>query len=565
MRNGGILSKLVTIAFIGVFGQMLASGLTLSLCYRIMIDDRTREIEHITETGRSLLTAAYDKVQTGEWTEAEAKEKAFAEIEKMRFDKKNYLFVYGFDGEAIVSPGHRERLGKNFYDLKASDGTPFIARMSEAAQKGGGAVHYITNKIGEKTESPKISYAMGFDPWKIFIGAGIYVDDVDARFRNEALQAAAGIIVLMLVGLGVTWWIARSLTRPLQGLTEAAEQLGGATARVEIPGVARRDEIGNLARSIENLHLEALEADKLRQQNEAQRKQAVEEHRQSLAAMAAEFKASAMSIVDAVTASAKELRSTAGDMTTSLRQTVGQMAAVSAASEETSANIQTVASAAEELAASTAEIERRVTDQTRIAERADAEARAASAGMQGLSEAAHRIGEVVELISSIAEQTNLLALNATIEAARAGEAGKGFVVVANEVKSLANQTARATNDIGVQIAAVQNETRKAVSAITGIADVVQEIKAISASIASSVEQQGNATKEIAQNVAEGARGTTEVSQNINQISGAATTNQEASERVAAASSNLASDADRLDHELERFLAGLSNTQSGATS
>jgi methyl-accepting chemotaxis protein len=266
-----------------------------------------------------------------------------------------------------------------------------------------------------------------------------------------------------------------------------------------------------------------------------------------------DFEANVKAVVDTVASASTELQSNAQSMSATAEETNRQSSAVAAASEQATANVQTVASAAEELASSVAEIGRQVSQSASIAAMAVDEAKRTDATVQGLSEAAQKIGEVVRLISDIASQTNLLALNATIEAARAGEAGKGFAVVASEVKSLANQTAKATEEIAAQIGAIQSSTNDAVGAIQSIGKTIGEINDIASSISAAVEEQGAATREIARNVQEASQGTTEVSSNIAGVTQAAGETGSAASQVLSAAGELSSQAERLKAEVESFL------------
>jgi methyl-accepting chemotaxis protein len=274
---------------------------------------------------------------------------------------------------------------------------------------------------------------------------------------------------------------------------------------------------------------------------------------ETLRKLADGFSATVGAIVDTVSSASTELEASAGTLTGTAEQTQARSGAVAAAAEQASANVQSVASAAEEMTSSVHEISRQVQESSKIASAAVTQAQETDARINALSQAAGRIGDVVKLITAIAEQTNLLALNATIEAARAGEAGRGFAVVASEVKQLASQTAKATEEISVQIAGMQTATQESVAAIKQIGDTIGQISEISAAIAAAVEEQGAATSEIARNVGEAAKGTAQVASNIVEVNSGAGETGAASTEVLAAARSLSGESNRLKLEVDKFL------------
>jgi methyl-accepting chemotaxis protein len=378
------------------------------------------------------------------------------------------------------------------------------------------------------------------------------------RTRSESTLLLALHSALLAAGIAlalVTFWVVLiRVVRPLTGMTAAMRRLAGGDTSVAVVGVGRRDEIGEMAKAVEVFKNNAVEMTRLQVEQEELKRQAERDRRRAAHELADSFEATVKEVVGSVSSSSTEMEATAQSMSSTADRTKHQALAVAAACEEASANVETVAAAAEELTASVAEIGRQVEQASRIAQSATEQGARTDATVHGLATAAQRIGEVVALIDDIASQTNLLALNATIEAARAGEAGKGFAVVASEVKALASQTARATEDIRSQIAAIQGATDTAVTAIREICGTIVEINSISAAITSAVEEQGAATQEIARNIQEAARGTEQVSANIGGVTTSTADTGAAASQVLSSANELAQQSARLTAEVDRFLA-----------
>ncbi len=362
------------------------------------------------------------------------------------------------------------------------------------------------------------------------------------------LSLAAAVIAVALLA----WLIARGIATPLTGMTTAMSRLAAGDTSLQVPSLGRKDEIGNLASALQVFKQNKVDADRIAA-DQAREQEAKLRRQQQVDAFIAAFDQSSKQSLGTATSAATQLEATAKTLSATAEETSHQTTAVAAASEEAAANVQTVAAAAEELSSSVGEISRQVAEAAQIATRAVDAAKKTDGTVQGLADAAQKIGNVVSLINDIAGQTNLLALNATIEAARAGEAGKGFAVVASEVKNLASQTAKATEEIGGQINAMQSVTNDAVAAIRSIATTIDQISQISNAISTAVDQQGAAVKEIARNVEEAASGAREVTRNIDGVSQSASQTGQSAGEVFGATRQLAQSSADLKSQIEDFL------------
>jgi methyl-accepting chemotaxis protein len=419
---------------------------------------------------------------------------------------------------------------------------------------------YATTAVNLQAETKKLSEifaAMEDDLQTVFAMAseGVAAARADQLRVHGVMQTAmlivAGALIAMAIGFG--WIVARSITRAIGSLAGCMERLAGGDKKVIVDGAELRTEVGAMARAVEVFKQQAIENDHLSAEQAKAAERLTEERRRTMQQLADDFEASLSGVVKSVTGASDGLRTTAQSMSATAQQASNQASAVKHAADAAAVNVQTVASAAEELSSSIDEISRQVNQSTEITGRAVSEADNASSTVEGLAQAAQRIGDIINLIQDIAEQTNLLALNATIEAARAGEAGKGFAVVASEVKNLATQTAKATEEISKQIGDMQSATGLTVTSITSVRKIIDEIGQNATTIASAVEEQTAATSEITRHAQGVASSTQEVTDNIGGVTEAAADTGKASHEVLKASEELSSQSSLLRGKVEDFL------------
>ncbi|MBR0778527.1 cache domain-containing protein [Bradyrhizobium diazoefficiens] len=549
--------KLVLIVGISLVGMIALVPIALSTLRAQMMTDRQAKTQHMVDIGYGILMHSQKLESEGKLSREQAQAAAIAELKSLRYDKVEYFWVNDMAPKMIMHPIKPELDGKDLSGMKDPEGNAlFVGFVDVVKKQGAGFYSYLWPKPGFDKPVAKISYVKGFAPWGWIIGTGIYLDDVDVAFRQATTTFGLVCLVVFVLVLGASFVIGRSVTQPLAKITALTERLAAGDSAFDVPYTNRRDEVGGLAKALAVFKDNASAVRQMHAEQDELKRKADDEKHKTMADLATKFEASVQAVVRDVFNEAREMQQAAQGMSETANKATDRASFVATACQQASSNVQTVASAAGQLSSSISEISQRVARAASVADKAAADGQRTNDTVQGLATAAHKIGEVIDLINQIASQTNLLALNATIEAARAGEAGKGFAVVASEVKSLATQTAKATDEIGAQITAIQAETNQVVGNIESIRKTIMEVNEISSSIAAAVGEQGAATQAIAHSVREAASGTDQVSQNISGVTDATAETGQAAGQVLQSSGRLTQKLQSLQDEVSAFVAGV---------
>ena len=542
-----LLLILPSLTLVAIAGTAYLSLVALGGAVQTQAEGRARAM---TEAAAAVIAMFEQQAANGTITVAAAQTAARDAVRSMRFDNGNYVHVLDQAGNSLAHP---KLEGTNVWGLRDPDGVAIVQGQIAAARSGPGLSYFRFPKPGFAEPVRKAAYTVLTKGWGWVVSSGVYLDDVDLAQRAQLVRVAPVVGLLTALSVGAALLIGRRISKRIADVAGATQRIAAGEHGVVIPGLGNDGAIGTMASAVEVLQQRSLEAVRLAHEQEELKAAVAAERQVMLQRLADAFEANVGDLVRQLADRSSQLEVTSRGMARSAGVARERAASVADAAQSASSSVQSAAASAEQLSSSINEIARQVGHSATMSSRAVEDAGTANATVRALSESAERIGQVVGLISNIAKQTNLLALNATIEAARAGEAGKGFAVVASEVKSLAAQTAEATDEIGAQIGQIQSATRLSADAIGGITATISEMSAVALAIAGAVEQQGAATSEIARSVQRTAQATQDVTDHIAGVSQVAKDTGAATDLVLQAASGLAQQTDGITAELQNFI------------
>ena len=534
---------------------VLSTAFSASMLHARMMEGRVDKLRAVVQSTIALARGLENQVTAKTITREQAIGQLRSVLHLMRFDGgSGYISVSSLDGMVIIQSADPSREGKPV-TAKDSSGRPLNSLYAEALRNSDeGVVSYSFPKPGQTEPLPKIAFAARFAPWQAVFLSGAYTDDLDAAYNSLLLRLGLVGGLILLLTLPVAWLVSRDIRKALGDLRDTMTGLANGDLTVAIPDTARQDELGGMARAVAVFKENAVRMEALQHEQQAERQRGIEEKRQSLLGLADRFDKEVRGVAETVATAGGQMGEAASKVTATAESAARQAGSALAEAEQATVNVQGVAAAMEEMAATGSEISRQVAHAATISREAAEEGRRTNESVAGLAAAAQKVGDVVQLIQDIAARTNLLALNATIEAARAGDSGKGFAVVAGEVKSLANQTAKATEEIRAQIAAIQAESGAALTAIQGISRTVHGVEEIATSISATVDQQSSAIGEVSNNIQQAADRTQKVAHDLRLVADGLGFNGVAAAAVQSAAELLGRQAGVLRQEVDGFLS-----------
>ena len=549
-------ARILMIVAAAVLGMAVVAAISLDHLHDSLLQDRQTKSQHLVEVAHGLIAGFAAQAKAGALGTEEAQKRALAALAPLRYGAGDYFWVNDMRPAMILHP-KKELIGKDLTDFKDPTGKAlFVEMVRVVKESGAGFVPYMWPKPGFEQPVAKISYVKGFPEWGWVVGSGIYLDDVDAIFRAQSLLLLELVLGIMAVVVGVSLLVSRSITRPVHEMAGAMDRLADGDLEVDVPAQGRSDEIGEMSQAVAVFKRNAVEMRRLASEQEEIKRRAEAEQREARHRLAESFDAKARSLIDLVRGNSHKIVETAGRVGSKVGSSSQQSMDAVSVSKRTIESIQALTRATQTLSESFATVCDRVEQSSTISRQAVTQAESTNKQVLSLSDSALRIGEVVNLITDIAAQTNLLALNATIEAARAGEAGKGFAVVAGEVKHLAGQTAKATDEIAGQVASIQQATTSAAEAIASISRIIGSMSEIAGDVAGSVTEQNSATSDILKRVKEIA-GDAEIFNNrFSSVARASASSYASAIKVIWTANDLSKPTDSLIHELATLMEAL---------
>ncbi|MBV9455961.1 MAG: cache domain-containing protein [Bradyrhizobium sp.] len=522
-----------------------------------MYEDRKGKLRALVEASVNTVNRYGDLAAAGKMPVEEAQKTALATLAGMNYEGQNYFFVFERSGILRMHPTRKDVVGHNTLDPNdtlSGNYNGYLKAATTHAPLEGFSV-FIGRRPGSAVnDAPKL-FLSAFDKhWDWVITTGLFVDDVDALFFSRATWAASAVFAGLVLSLILTLMLGRSITRPLNRTVNALEELGADRFDADVPDDKSQTEIGRLSRAFLHFRDKLKETEALRARQLDAERQVEIDRRNTMTKVADEFDAAVGSVVESLFAEVKRTADTVGELSRSAQASAAGTERVDGAASSVSENIQTVAAAAQELSASINEIGRQIHMTRDIAQQTRNISTQTEARVAALSDSVEAIGSIIEIINSIAEQTNLLALNATIEAARAGEAGRGFSVVASEVKALASQTTKATEDIRKNIEAVRDATLAAVDAVREISKSINGLDESAGTIAAAVEEQNAATSEISRNTTLTAEQTRSITQAITEVSKSVSGTNQAAHHVEEYSTLMRGRFEEMRREVKAFVS-----------
>ncbi len=555
LKNASIGQKLYLAG--AVMACLLVALTTVSAVElrRGILHEVDQSLSDIIEIASTTMNSYQARVDSGEMSQPEAQAAAMRVLGDMRFEGDNYYFVFDLDHVMVMHAVRPDLNGQSMYGNQDPNGLYLFREMAQVARAdGAGYVDYGWPRAGSDAPVPKRSYVELFEPWGLIVGAGVYVDDVQARIWSNIMVLAVGNLVVILLLFAGAFLLNRSIQRPVARLCGAVERLAQGDTDTALPEPDGK-EVTDLTRSVKVLQASAQERERLEAEAKAAREAQLRRAEQ-IEALVSEFDNSAALAISAFEAAGEQLRASSDGMKSNAGATADGARVLDGAAQTSAESVEVVAAAAEELTAAISEINQQSLRSSEVSKAAVEQADLTRADVQKLAEAAQKIDGIIQLIAGVTEQTNLLALNATIEAARAGEAGKGFAVVASEVKALAEQTAHATESISTEIKGIQNATEASVAAIEKITGVIGETYEIATAISAAMEEQRAAAAEISSSAQNAAAATGEVRSEVSQAQQRADQASQGARDLDQASVAVASEAQGLKATIERFLAGV---------